>query len=314
MNINEIKNKILSYFNGLLFDESSHTYSYKGNSFLSTTTYISKFSDKFDPYFPSEAKGKKNLKNNPDDRRDGLYYRTRWNLIRDEASNRGSRVHLFAECYPDFDIPSCNKEKGIIEFYEWLADNYEVLFMELRIFDKLSYKAGTIDGVLYNKDTGKLVLIDWKTNNKNLLEYYKSKKLKYDFNGLYATDLNKYSIQLSDYKYMIEKCTDFEVEEMWIIWLTNFNINELTMGRSGDYNIDNVEPFMDTSNYKIFKLEDYSNIISYHVEKDLKYIKSKSKKTKFKFRNTEKVTFTKKKSKNKSLTSKIKKAKNNENK
>ena len=207
-----------------------------------------------------------------------------------------------------------NKEKGIIEFYEWLPDNYEVLFMELRIFDKLSYKAGTIDGVLYNKDTGKLVLIDWKTNNKNLLEYYKSKKLKYDFNGLYATDLNKYSIQLSDYKYMIEKCTDFEVEEMWIIWLTNFNINELTMGRSGDYNIDNVEPFMDTSNYKIFKLEDYSNIISYHVEKDLKYIKSKSKKTKFKFRNTEKVTFTKKKSKNKSLTSKIKKAKNNENK
>lgn len=261
-NIDEIKKEIQSCFEGLMFDEDSHTYTLgDGKKLTSTSSYISKFSDSFNSYWASEAKGKKILSENSNDRRTPQYYRKRWEYVRDEATNMGSRVHMFAECYPNFDTPMCNKEQGVIDFFNWIPKHYKLLFLELRVYDKQYSRAGTMDGLLYNSKTGKLVIFDFKTNSRNILECYANKKLKAPFNFLYATNLNKYSLQLSDYMNMLEKNTLFEVEERWIVWLRNKKVDIKDFDRNDKYKLEDVKPDINKKNFKIFKVKDYSSEI-----------------------------------------------------
>ena len=237
LDINKIKSDIQSAFNGLNFDEETHSYTWNGKQLLSTTAYIDRFSGDFNAYFASEAKGNKNLRLNPLDKRNGTYYRNRWKFQREEASNAGNRVHAFAECYPNFDAPLCNKEQGVLDFYEKLNKKYIILFTEFRVYDSATLRAGTMDGLLYNTETGKLVIIDWKTNSRNIHECYKGAKLKAPFDSLYATSLSKFAIQLSDYANIINKNTGYEVEERWIIWLYSGDETKLDTDRSDDYKL-----------------------------------------------------------------------------
>jgi len=238
--IEEIKNKINKAFSGLSFDEESHTYMVNGKQLISVTTYLKRFSDSFNSFFASEAKGKKMLRQNPNDVRTGQYYRQRWKYIRDEASYMGSRVHLYAETAPHFDNPIDWREQAVLDFYEWLPSKYEVLFLELRVYDEDTVHAGTVDGLALNTETNKLVIFDWKTNKRNINESYKNKNLKGIFKHLKATSLSKYSIQLSDYANVITKNTGLEFEGRWVIWLRNTPVNKKDSDRSNDYTIKRV--------------------------------------------------------------------------
>ena len=257
--IKKIKESIENSFNGLHFDEETHSYILNGMQLTSVTTNINQFSDTFNSYYASEAKGDKMLRQNASDRRTGVYYRRRWKYLADESKNMGSRVHLFAETAPYFDLPQDWREQAVIDFYNWLPDNYIVLFIEFRLYDKETFRAGTIDGILYNTDTDKLVLFDWKTNRRNINEVYKNKKLKKSFKHLKATSLNKYSLQLSDYANMISSNTDFEVEERWVIWLRKKDVNEKDSDRNEDYSIQKVKPDINEELFKLYKVKDYSN-------------------------------------------------------
>lgn len=272
-----LKNQILDAFKELKFDEESHTYKFNNKELLSTTTYIKKFEEEFKSFFPSEAKAKGINKKHPDADRTGTYYRRRWNYIRDEALNRGNRVHLYAECYPYFDIPICNKEQGILDFYDWIPDKYEVIISELKMYDEDTYRAGTTDGVLHNKETGGILLFDFKTNERHLLECYGNKKLKTPFKKLMSTSLNKYSIQLSDYHHLLNKKTGLDVEERWIVWLTNKKVNVKDKDRNANYKLDKVKADIDGDNFKIFKVKDYSTIIAKDLQKIKKEFLSKVK-------------------------------------
>ncbi len=260
--IKDIRNQIANSFKGLNLDEETHTYTLNGNQLISTTTYLKRFSDSFNSFFASEAKGKKMLRENANDRRTGQYYRSRWKYVREEASNAGNRVHAFAECFPNFDLPMDWKEEAVLEFYEWLPKNYEVLFLELKVYDEETMHAGTIDGLLYNTDTGNLVIFDWKTNGRNINELYKNKNLKGKFKNLKSTSLNKYSIQLSDYAHMIQKSTDFKVEERWIVWLRQKPLNKKDNDRSADYTICRVKCDINKPNFKLYKTKDLTKEIS----------------------------------------------------
>ena len=68
------------------------------------------------------------------------------------------------------------------------------------MYDVKSKKAGTIDLILLNKETGKLIIVDWKTNFANLIQCYGNKKLKAPFKHVHDSKLNKYKLQLSTYK------------------------------------------------------------------------------------------------------------------
>jgi len=264
--IDSIKLKIQSAFNGLSFDEESHTYALNGKQLISTTTYLKRFTDSFNSFHASEAKEKKILRLNPNDKRTARYYRARWKHLKDEAAIMGTRVHLYAECYPNFDYPSDWREQAILDFYKWLPKHYVVLFNELRVYDEATLHAGTVDGLLYNTKTGKLVLYDWKTNGRNINELYKNKNMKGEFSKLKSTSLNKFAVQLSDYANVINKNTGFEVEERWIIWISQGDVSKLDADRSDDYTVEQVKPNVNEPNFKLYKVKDYSDVIekSYH--------------------------------------------------
>jgi CDP-glycerol glycerophosphotransferase (TagB/SpsB family) len=81
-------------------------------------------------------------------------------LLGDEAATIGSRIHHFAEAFPYFETPICNKEQGIVDFFNNLDEKYIVLHSEFRMYDEEYSKAGTCDAILLNTETDKLVIID----------------------------------------------------------------------------------------------------------------------------------------------------------
>jgi hypothetical protein len=254
----DVKEDLIKRFRKLHFDEDSHTYTINGKVLTSTTTYIDKFSQEFNSYYASENKARKIIQANPNDKRTAQYYRKRWDYINKEATNMGSRIHMFAECYPNFDEPICNGEQGVMDFFNWIPEHYQLLFLEFRLYDESTLRAGTIDGLLLNTKTNKLVIFDFKTNKRNILEYYTGKKLKDPFGDLYSTNLNKYSLQLSDYMWMIEKNTNYKVEERWIIWLKEGSPDKKCRDRGDAYKIDKVKPSYNRKFFKLFKVRDYS--------------------------------------------------------
>lgn len=221
LEIEELKTKIRNAFSNIRFEEDTHTYIYDGYIMESSSAYRSQFEEEFKTYFSAESKYKSNAKQNPNTKRNAEYYRKRWDLIAKEASTMGKRVHLFAETFPDFDEPSCIKEEGVVEFFNNLDSKYVLLFQELVMFDTEFYKAGTADLIFLNKETGNIVIGDWKSNNKSIFENYAKKKLKGNFKNYRSTAYNKYSIQLSHYQYILEKYTGVTVEDKWVIWLSN---------------------------------------------------------------------------------------------
>lgn len=218
--IESIKLNIKNAFANIRFNKENHQYVYNGVILESSSSFRKEFENSFEAYFSAESKYKSNLKYNPDTKRTAAYYRERWDLLGQEARIRGTRVHLFSETYPDFDEPSCDKERGVTEFFEQLDPKYVLIFQELIMFDAEFYKAGTADLIFLNIETGNLVIGDWKTNDKSIFENYKGKSLKGEFKSYKDTSYNKYSMQLSHYQYILEKYTGMKIEDRWLIWLS----------------------------------------------------------------------------------------------
>lgn len=93
--------------------------------------------------------------------------------------------------------------------------------------------ASAIDHLFYNKLTGGLVLVDYKTNSQ-LSGYNKKaykKAMKIPLNHLNDDALHHYYIQLSIYKFLIEKYTGLKVDEMFIVYMSenieNYEIIEI---------------------------------------------------------------------------------------
>ena len=259
------KSTLNAAFPGLEFNEEEHAYTYNNKKLISTTTFLKKFYEPFQSYMTAKRVAEHiNKKLTTSKRRTTGYYLERWEQIALTATSSGSRVHNFLEYgYPDFiDKPICDQEVGGMEFFNNLDPKYEILFLELRMYLLEYNKAGTADIIILNKETGNIVIADWKTNRKNLLQVYKNKRLKEPFKHLYATDINKYSLQLSDYQNMIEMNTPYKVEDRWVIHLSSEDWKVLDRVRSlspDKYHIDlTVEPVEVTKYYQRYSTTDYS--------------------------------------------------------
>ena len=107
-------------------------------------------------------------------------------------------------------------------FYRDYKEHLEHLVDELPIGSEEFDIASCVDHLFYNKLTGGLVLVDYKTNS--LMSGYNkkaySKKMKVPLSHLNDDALHHYHIQLSIYKYLIEKYTGLEVEEMFIVYMS----------------------------------------------------------------------------------------------
>jgi ATP-dependent exoDNAse (exonuclease V) beta subunit len=97
--------------------------------------------------------------------------------------------------------------------------------MELVVADDSKKIAGMVDCLFYNKKSGKLEIWDYKTNKeikqKNDFGQYFHKPISH----LDVCEINTYSLQLSLYKHIIEKNTDLEIGNCYLIWINEQNDN-----------------------------------------------------------------------------------------
>jgi hypothetical protein len=259
--LRETRKIIKDTFGDLEFNEEEHKYNVKNYVFkASTTKFVGNFYNGFDEGLMSYLCAKSWNKKNPDGpKRTVAWYKRQWHETRTTASTKGTRVHLYAEQYPNLAEPSCRQEKGVKEWWDSLSSTYQLVGLEVRVYSLELDQVGTVDILLRNRRTKKLVIADWKTNDKNMLQCYNKKKMKAPFSGWYDTSLAHYKLQLSNYQLVIETRTPLEVEDRWVIWLKEGDHNELDPGKSPmKYHIDEHDPKKVGEYFKQFNVKDYS--------------------------------------------------------
>ena len=233
--INAIKNKIKEVFGKYTFIENGHYYLCNGKRVgISTTGLISQYENHFDSETISQRVADKR----------GISQQEvleEWRIENLHSTIKGSMVHEFAQSLWEgkeykFDYSNVPKEIDIdrlksdidklipqaINFYNDYKDMYELIGCEIYLGDEDYDECGATDQILYNKYTGGIAIIDYKTNKEIKSESYKHKKMLIPLHKFDDCNYIHYSIQLSGYKFKFEKNTKLKVDETFIVY---FNIN-----------------------------------------------------------------------------------------
>ena len=225
-----IKNELINAFKDFKFFENGHYYEFKGKRVgISATTLIHEFCEEFDE---QEMAKKVAIKNNQ------MVYDVleEWYYKRDFACEKGTTCHEYAQSLwsgEEWNLLSFDNSEEYLNAVDKIkiqADNFkkdfedklEHLFDEFVIGSEEFDIASAVDHLFYNKLTGELVLVDYKTNS--LMSGYNKKpykkKMKIPLNKYNDDALNHYYVQLSIYKYIIEKYTELKVDEMFIVYFS----------------------------------------------------------------------------------------------
>jgi len=214
-----------SKFTNVDFNEKEHQYKIDGKVLPSVTQLIKKFEHEFDVEFHARRIAERDGKTPEQVKKE-------WKLNGERAANAGTDVHAFAESYAKWryfgdritEIILSGKYFAVIKFFDDLNKKYIVVGTEVRVYSKKYGFAGTIDLVLYNLETKKFVLVDYKTNEKLYDDY--GNTMQYPFDYLPNTNFNKYQLQLSMYQIPMEEA-GFEIGERYILWLKSDSTYEL---------------------------------------------------------------------------------------
>ena len=228
-------------FKDFKFYEDGHYYTYKDKPVgISVTRFIAEYENEFDQLGVAE---KVSIKEN----RPIEDILAEWKYKADFACEKGTTCHEYAQSlwsgeewkFKDFD-GSRNYEIAVDliqnqanNFQNDYKDHLEHLIDELPIGSEEFNIASCVDHLFYNKLTGGLVLVDYKTNS--LMEGYNKKAykkaMKVPLSHINDDALHHYHIQLSIYKYLIEKYTGLKVDEMFIVYMSenieNYEIIEI---------------------------------------------------------------------------------------
>ena len=232
-------------FKDFKFYEDGHYYTYKDKPVgISVTRFIAEYENEFQQ---QEIAEKCAIKEN----RSVEEILAEWKYKADFACMKGTTCHEYAQHlwsgnewqFKDFD-GSRNYEIAV-DLIQNQANNFkddyeerlEHLIDELPIGSEEYDIASCVDHLFYNKLTGGLVLVDYKTNS--ILKGYNdavsnrkyTKKMKVPLHKIDDDALHHYHIQLSIYKFLIEKYTGLKVEEMFIVYMSenieNYEIIEI---------------------------------------------------------------------------------------
>jgi len=236
----QLREKILSSFKDLVFDEGPHKYYLHGKEI----TCVSNVTHMFKPHFDSESMAQATYERNYNNEKSKYYKMTpemikeEWNKISREACSHGTERHEFAESIfyfmtNQFDkilpafidrlsvdketnepifIANDPKEEAAATFYEELPDSLFPILAETKVYNENLGYSGTFDLLMYydatidgkdDKNSG-LCVMDWKTN-KDLYKNFKEEKLLAPFQDLLDMPLSIYKLQLSLYQICLEK-------------------------------------------------------------------------------------------------------------
>lgn len=216
-----IKKNIIDFYSGLTFDPELHKYFVKGIPIAKSVS--AKLKDFCLP-FNRDFLSKRVAMSRGISQEEVL---AEWQETADIAIKRGNEAHLFGELYPyNRDLrPQSQFEVAIMKFWDNLPAHIVPVISELQMYHKEQMYAGTADIVLYNTQTEKFIIGDYKTN-KDLFKNFKGQKLTGRFSNFLDNPFNKYQLQLSYYQILLEQ-TGVEVSGRKLIWLLpdgNYNL------------------------------------------------------------------------------------------
>ncbi len=237
----EVLKVLKDSFKDFAFFEDGHYYECKGQRVgISVTRLIEEYANEFDSEDMAEKVANK-------ENRSIEEVLEEWKYKADFACTKGSTCHEYAQCIwsnkkwipnwfdrSDDYIQAVEKIKTqALKFYQDYESHLEHLIDELPIGSEEFDIASCVDHLFYNKLTGEVVLVDYKTNSY-MSGYNKkaySKKMKVPLNHLNDDALHHYYIQLSIYKYLIETYTPLKIGEMFIVYMSenieNYEIIEI---------------------------------------------------------------------------------------
>ena len=239
MTIECVKKILHDTFKDFKFYPQDHHYEFKGKRVgISVTSLISQYENEFDKENIARAVANKEGKSVTDVLKE-------WQYKADFACRKGSTCHEFAQSRwskEPYELDKFDKseeylnavikiQKQAVNFYEDYKDIFEHIADELIVGSEEFDIASAIDHLFVNKLTGGLVLVDYKTNS--ILKGYNddgksnryAKPMKVPLSHIKDITLFHYYIQLSIYKYIIEKYTNLKVDEMFIVYFSENNDN-----------------------------------------------------------------------------------------
>ena len=232
-------------FKDFKFYADGHYYTYKDKPVgISVTRFIAEYENEFDQLGIAERCAIKQNKSVEE-------ILAEWKYKADFACSKGTTCHEYAQSlwsgeewkFKDFD-GSKNYEIAVDliqnqanNFHDDYQDHLEHLQDELVVGSAEYDIASAVDHLFYNKLTGGLVLVDYKTNstlkgyNDDIKNRRYTKKMKVPLHNIDDDALHHYYIQLSIYKFLIEKYTGLKVDEMFIVYMSenieNYEIIEI---------------------------------------------------------------------------------------
>lgn len=237
----EVLKVLKDSFKDFVFFEDGHYYECKGQRVgISVTRLIEQYANEFDSEGMAEKVANK-------ENRSIEEVLTEWKYKADFACAKGSTCHEFVQSLwsgneykwidfydnHDYNMAVIKIQNQAHNFENDYKEHLEHLIDELPIGSEEFDIASCVDHLFYNKLTGEVVLVDYKTNSY-MSGYNKkaySKKMKVPLNHLNDDALHHYYIQLSIYKYLIETYTHLKIGEMFIVYMSenieNYEIIEI---------------------------------------------------------------------------------------
>ena len=233
MTIEEVK-KELEKFNDFKFFEDGHYYEYKGQRVgVSVTRLIEEYANEFDRDGIAEKVAKR-------DNKTIEKVLEEWEYKNKFACAKGSNCHTYAQSIwsdepyylQDFDGSQHFKDTclKIFEQADRFHSDYKDIYEHLKdeqVVGSAEYDiASAVDHLFYNKLTGEVDLIDYKTNsilkgyNDEIKNRRYTKKMKIPLHKIDDDAIHHYYIQLSIYKYLIEKYTNIKITNLVIVYMS----------------------------------------------------------------------------------------------
>lgn len=162
---------------------------------------------------------------------EGLIGRTRGTLTHYYLENKwGSKILKpnislsFIKTQSDLDdfVKSVTKCYRMADQFMKDHPNLIPVRLEFVVGDSELGYAGQVDAIFYDLNTKLLHLYDYKTDKK-INRTNRFSKFYPPFNHLDDCEFNKYSLQVSMYKYILEKNTNLEFGSSYIVWIYHEN-------------------------------------------------------------------------------------------
>lgn len=230
--------KELATFNNIKFHDKEHIYYLDGVKTKSVTGILSDYKHPFDTEYWSQKKADERGVTKEEILKE-------WKYKADFACEKGSAFHEYVENFltnkifpfPEHKITeilgstenmlTCKESVMTIQnmfqkFYDKLFGKLIPVRAEVVVGDVEWGVTGMIDQIFYNEKSKKLEIWDWKTN-KAINDKNKWQQFKEPLSHLDVCELNTYSLQLSFYKLIVERNTELELGDNYIVWFNENN-------------------------------------------------------------------------------------------